>query len=185
MKISSSRTHKKTAAVAIAVIFLAICATGSLLWYSRMSTKEEGAIDYSPATKDDRTYNNSLKEELSDNQKETQSVNDDVGSEDTTRQVSPVISAYGQPNGPGTNFTLNGFVPGIIESDGACTLTLTRGDKKVVVNKKALQNAQNTSCGQLIISFDKLGDTGEWLAVLSYNSPSSSGFSTSTKVNIK
>lgn len=174
--------------VAITLLFVAvigIVALATWAYASRNQTASDNqATDYSPATKEDKGFNDAHKKELGTDATE-QAPSDTATTNGTKQKVTPVITAHGQPEGPGTDLKLNGFVPGIIEDNGVCTLTLTREAKNVTVSKTALQNAQDTSCGQLTMTFAEIGSKGIWSAVLSYDSPSSSGLSKITQIEIK
>lgn len=173
--------------------FLAlIILVGALTSYVYMNGKSESSADginYSPATEVDKTLNNQHKQELAD-----QTTSDKNGSNsdkpDNTSataskaSVKPFITTWGQPDGQGGDFKLNGYVPEIIETDGVCTLSLRKSDVEIEASKAALRNAQNTSCGQMSVDYDRLSP-GEWQAVLSYSSSSSVGSSNVTVVEIK
>lgn len=179
---ASTPPRNKLLVITLAVIILGLTIAGAWMYATR--DNNEPTIDYSPATKDDRTLNDSVKAELDTEPSEQNSPDTTPTSSDKKVKVTPNISAYGQPAGLGTEFKLNGFVPAIIESDGTCTLTLTKDEIVVTVSKGALQNAQNTSCGQLAVPFDKL-TIGTWQAVLSYESSAHTGSSVKTEVEIR
>lgn len=185
MQISSAGKRKKILGIVLGLIFLAALAGAVIFLQNNNTSRKDGAIDYSPATKEDKEFNDSLKADLEDSKKEGGANRHSAGEEGSVREVTPIITAYGQPKGPGTDFVLNGFVPGIVENNGTCMLTVTKNGKEVSASKPALQNAQDTSCGQLSIPFTELGSTGTWSATLSYDSPSASGSSKATQVEIK
>lgn len=140
---------------------------------------ETPEIDYSPATDEDKDLNDQMKQDIVSDE------GNDAPQTDTGKtKVVPVISAWGQPGGPGTDFKLNGYIPEVIETDGECMLTLTNGSDGTSVNKRALQDAKMTSCGQLSIPFSKIYP-GDWKAVLSYSSSTSVGQSVETTIEVK
>lgn len=138
----------------------------------------EDGINYSPATKEDRSYNDQIKEDLGGESENNQ------GADTEKALVEPVITAWGQPDGPGTAFKINGYIPGILESDGQCEINLTAENGQASASKPALVNAQSTSCGQLIIPYSQL-QPGIWQVALSYDSPTSSGKSKTQEIEIK
>jgi hypothetical protein len=69
---------------------------------------------------------------------------------------------------------VDGFVSGVVESGGTCRLTATRSGETVTVEGEGEPDASTTQCGALTIEADEL-DEGEWRAVLSYESPTSTG----------
>lgn len=174
---------KKIAVAFGALTLVAIVSFGVFFFYDRQNDSKlvdsENNISYAPSTQSDKQLNNSVKENA-------------VGDEDkpvttTTegkRGVKPVISAWGQPGGPGSDLRINGYVPSIIEANGTCTVTLTKDSLTASSSKGALQNAQDTSCGQLIIAYSKLSP-GTWRAVLTYNSTASEGSSDAVEIEVK
>ncbi len=114
---------------------------------------------------------------------ENQSNQTEPTAPDTKKNVSPIITYWGQES-PGTDFEANGRVAGVIESDGTCTLTLTKGGKSVSTKRTALANAQDTTCGLMTIKFSSL-TAGDWKAVLSYSSSKSQGSSSAIVVKVE
>lgn len=161
---------------------LATVVVALLIWWfllKDLSSVGEDGISYAPATKDDKKFNDQIKNELpakTDSSSPQQQV--------AIKEVKPSISAWGQPNGSGTDFHLNGFVDGIIESDGRCTLTMEKDGTTVDTAKNSLQNAQSTSCGQMTMSYTKL-TPGKWTAILSYSSSASKGSSDPVVVEVR
>lgn len=76
-----------------------------------------------------------------------------------------------------------GYIPGVIESDGTCTLTLTLGDRTATTSLAAQPDATTTSCGNLSIAGTRVS-TGTWRAVLSYRSPEHAGASEPVEVRV-
>lgn len=76
-----------------------------------------------------------------------------------------------------------GFVEGVVQAHGTCTLTATRGGVTVTAQQPALPDASTTSCGELRIPGDELTG-GIWRVVLSYESPSSAGASAPVDVEV-
>lgn len=88
-------------------------------------------------------------------------------------KVSVVITTYNDhDNG---NLTVNGYVDGIVESGGTCTLTLKDSTGKTISSSRPAQpDATTTTCGQSVIPLSKL-HAGTWQATLSYSSATSAG----------
>lgn len=141
----------------------------------------ENGINYAPSTNVDQQLNDSVKESVAaaDSQ-----VDRSPSSPEAKNEVKPVISAWGQPGGPGTDLRINGFVPSVIETNGTCTITVTNGELSTGASKSALQNAQDTSCGQLTIAYSNLSP-GTWRAILTYNSTTSAGSSDAVEIEVK
>jgi hypothetical protein len=75
------------------------------------------------------------------------------------------------------------LVPGLVESDGACTLTLTSGSASSSVTAKAEPDAASTSCPLLSVKRSKLAP-GTWSAIVTYKSSASSGTSDAVQVTV-
>jgi hypothetical protein len=78
---------------------------------------------------------------------------------------------------------LAGFVASVVEDDGTCTLTLTKGDDRETTSAPATPSVSNTACGEQVLPGDRLS-SGTWSAVLSYDSPTSHGASEPVEVEI-
>ena len=76
-----------------------------------------------------------------------------------------------------------GFVGGVIESDGTCTLTLSRGSEARTAEAAGAADATTTTCAGLAVPGDQLS-AGTWTAVLSYDSADSSGSSQPLTVTV-
>lgn len=95
--------------------------------------------------------------------------------------VDVVLTRWGT-NGP---FSVGGYVPGIVESGGTCTATLTRDDVKIVATGNGTANASATDCGDgLAFNDSRLTGSG-WQLVLSYTSDAYIGSSTSQEVSFE
>ena len=176
--------HKIILAATVVAALFALIAVGYFIWDSTRSEDQNirNGIDYSPATDEDKALNDERKRTLPDSTEQEESNTSTL--EGSKKTVTPVISAWGQQGGTGTDLKINGYVPEIIEADGSCTVTLTKGLETFSTSKTALQNAQNTSCGQLIIPYAELSP-GTWQAVLSYNSSASAGSSIKTEIEVR
>lgn len=78
---------------------------------------------------------------------------------------------------------VDGYVAGVVEDGGTCRLTLTRGDDVQTVEGVAASDASTTTCGSLIVAGGGL-TAGDWSAVLTYDSTSSSGSSAPSVVAV-
>ncbi|MGY1804692.1 hypothetical protein ACI78T_15535 [Blastococcus sp. SYSU D00922] len=75
------------------------------------------------------------------------------------------------------------YLPTAVESDGTCTLTLTRGETSVTASTTGTPNVTSTSCGGLSIPGSEVS-SGTWVAVVSYESATSSGSSEPVEVEV-
>jgi hypothetical protein len=76
-----------------------------------------------------------------------------------------------------------GYVTGVVEDGGTCTLTLSRGGRDVVVETSGLADASTTACGGLEVAGSSLGG-GRWSAVLSYRSGAAAGTAEPVQVDV-
>jgi hypothetical protein len=99
--------------------------------------------------------------------------------EQTGGRVDVALTYAGFDASTGT-VQANGFVAGVLEDGGTCTLTLTKGSENVTSTSTAAADASTTSCGLLETSGGIAA--GTWHAVLSYSSADAHGTSQSTEV---
>ena len=76
-----------------------------------------------------------------------------------------------------------GFLPGVVESDGTCLLTLTNGESSITASVAGTADASSTSCGGLAVPGASVSP-GTWEAVVTYESSASRGTSEATQVVI-
>jgi hypothetical protein len=100
----------------------------------------------------------------------------------TTSEVPVTITWFGY-DPASEQVQLAGFVGGVVEDGGVCTLTLTRGGTAVRGDKDAVADASTTSCGELDVAGSKLSP-GTWQAVLSYTSAGHTGTSETVDVEV-
>lgn len=77
----------------------------------------------------------------------------------------------------------SGFVAGLIEDGGTCTLTLTKGSDVVTATSKGTADATTTSCGLLQTPTGVAA--GTWTAVLAYSSARATGHSSAQEVTVR
>jgi hypothetical protein len=106
----------------------------------------------------------------------------DVPVTTTSGRVDVVLTYAGYDEATST-VQANGFVAGVIEEGGTCTLTLTRGDDEVTASSTAAADATTTTCG-LIETSAGIG-AGTWEAVLAYSSADAHGVSGSLEVVVR
>jgi hypothetical protein len=82
-----------------------------------------------------------------------------------------VVVTYWAFDGATGAVEAGGYVDGITEDGGTCTLTLTRGDTVLTGDGPALSDANTTSCGTVRVTVPA-GATDDWQAVLGYRSSS-------------
>ncbi|WP_164704686.1 hypothetical protein [Blastococcus litoris] len=100
----------------------------------------------------------------------------------TTRESPVSITFYGWD--PVTQQAqAGGYVAGVVEDGGTCTLTLRLGGQTVTGTSTARPDAASTACGAVVVPGSQLGN-GAWEAVLSYESPQHVGSSDPVTIEV-
>lgn len=133
----------------------------------------KGYVNLKPATTSDKADSESHKQASTSQGQSSPSTG-------TRRVITPVITTWSESS---SELLVNGFVSGVVEDGGTCTLTLTKGSAKVSQTKIGAANASNTTCGQITIPLSSL-PSGTWQAILSYGSPTSHGSSASESITV-
>jgi len=95
----------------------------------------------------------------------------------------PIVLSFSGWNVNTTAIEVDGYLTGLVESDGLCTLTLTNGDTSVTTTTPGTPDAKTTSCGGAAVPGDQLSP-GAWTAVLTYESSTSHGSSGQVEVQV-
>jgi hypothetical protein len=98
-------------------------------------------------------------------------------------EAVPVVLTYSAWSAADRKVLAGGYVTGVIEDGGVCTLTLTRNGATVVAEGAAMADATTTVCGGLSIAGSQLA-AGTWQAVLSYASSTHTGASAAVAVEV-
>jgi hypothetical protein len=101
----------------------------------------------------------------------------------TTAGQAQVVVSYSGWEVPDDSAEVSGFVSGVIESTGTCTLTLTRGSQEVTETTPGEADASTTVCHTVRVPRARLA-AGTWQAVLSYRSAASSGISAPATIEV-
>lgn len=108
------------------------------------------------------------------------------GSATATRTADPavpVLITYSGYIAGEKAVQVGGNITGVIESDGTCTLTLTRQGRTVSASTPAQPDATTTDCTGLSVAGSELAP-GAWQAVLTYRSKAHTGSSAPVKVDV-
>ncbi|MGY1632318.1 hypothetical protein ACI784_11500 [Geodermatophilus sp. SYSU D01186] len=84
---------------------------------------------------------------------------------------------------PGGGAEVAGYVSGVVESDGECTLALERDGVRLETTQAATADATTTACGWLTID-DPQVTSGTWTATLSYQSSTTAALSAETPLDV-
>lgn len=77
----------------------------------------------------------------------------------------------------------SGIAPGMVESSGVCTLTLTRGSRSVDASTDAVGGRDSMYCGLLSVDVADMA-TGTWTAVITYTSATRTAESAPSPIDI-
>jgi hypothetical protein len=94
-----------------------------------------------------------------------------------------VVTTFHDWNATTRQVMVGGYVQGVIEDGGTCTLTLTSGSSRAVGHTAAHADATTTTCGAVTVPGSGLAP-GTWQAVLSYSSPKHSGAAAPVTVEV-
>ncbi len=134
-------------------------------------TTPAGTVDYGPPSEADQKEAEDHKKDLSNPETPTPTVPGEK------RQVTPLITFADQTE-------VNAFIPGIYESGGTCTLTLSKGDSKIVKEVQAIKDATTTRCPNFVLTISDFTSTGKWSATVSYSSPAAQGISSAQVIEV-
>lgn len=95
----------------------------------------------------------------------------------------PVVLTYTEWSPDDSAVLAGGYVSGVIEEGGVCTLTLTQNGATVTVEGPAMPDATTTVCGGLSVPGSQLSG-GTWQATLSYVSAGYAGTSATAPVEV-
>jgi hypothetical protein len=95
----------------------------------------------------------------------------------------PVVVTYSGYNATAGAVQMGGYVSGVVEDGGTCTLTLTQGGARVAATSRASADATTTTCAELRVPGAKLAP-GTWQAVLSYASATHVGTAAAVPVEV-
>lgn len=94
-----------------------------------------------------------------------------------------VVVTYADWDASGHQVEVAGYVSGVVEAGGTCTLTLVKGAEKVSSTAAAEPDASTMTCGSLDIPGAKVS-AGQWRATMSYRSSTSHGESAPVDVTV-
>lgn len=77
----------------------------------------------------------------------------------------------------GSNLEIRAFTPSVIEGDGKCTATLSKGSESITESSSAFIDSTTSQCQPIIIPTNKLKQSGSWSLIVKYDSSTSRGIS--------
>ena len=94
-----------------------------------------------------------------------------------------VVLTFAHWDAGSASVQVGGYVGGLIEDGGTCTLTLTNGSQSLTVTAAASADASTTICGPLTVPGSQLAP-GSWRTVVTYHSATTTGTSDPAEVTV-
>lgn len=167
---SSRKKTSKVWFVVTAAVALALLGVGGVFAYNQLRSGDnpqdpatQDGINYSPATDAEKQDSDRIKE-----------IDEQRDDKPQTNTVNPVIvdaSQYGQ------SIEVRSYVPNIVEDNGTCTTTFTKGQLTITKQTNASRDATTTRCGNLVVDRGEFQQSGQWTVTVSYASENYSGSS--------
>ena len=104
---------------------------------------------------------------------EQESESNDSGGQ-AQKSVTPIITDASQT---GSAIRIAGYVPGIFEEGGDCTVVIERNGTKITKASKGFQNVSTTQCTPVTIDRSEFSATGDWQVTITYSSTTAKGVS--------
>lgn len=179
------KSHR-TRNILLGTLVVILLAGASVAWGMHRTTprpsatgKTDNGINYGPPTKADRAQAEASKSKAPTTNT-TSTTNTTTQPTSKKNPVEVTITTWKQDN---SDLNINGFVAGVVEDGGTCTVTLTNGSDLVTRSRQAVANATNTSCGITSVPLSAL-HSGTWNAILTYSSSTSEGTSSSVTIKV-
>jgi hypothetical protein len=138
-------------------------------------TSSQEAINFNPATEEDKKRADDNKQQIVDKQNQTPP----SGSEEL--KASVFITYAGQY---GNAIEVGGYA-NVFEEGGNCTAIFTQAGNVVTKRVEAIRGAKSVDCPVISANIDEFPTKGTYSVMLSYASPKSSGSSEARLIEIK
>jgi hypothetical protein len=186
------KIHTKTRKILVfaTISIVVVCASiGTVLYFNRgggPTTTGGSGVNLNPPTEQDKKETAEFKKALEDKlntggQSDSSPSPAPAPNTDTTPSLMVTLS-YISPSAQ--TVQAGGYLTGILEDNGTCTLTLTKGSLRATGTSTGFIDVNKTTCPQISIERSQLSQSGQWTAVLSYKSTKASGASAPQAVNI-
>ena len=142
-------------------------------------TTDTSGINFDPPTEEEKKENEIRKNELIEQNKIRLNQETQTG----ITAVTPVVTSSSIQSG--SQVTITSYVPGIVEDDGLCTMTATKGALKVARSSTGFGNATNTACPPFFINRTDFPESGDWSVVVTYKSQKAEGSSAAKIISLK
>lgn len=166
-------------------IFVAIIVFMGIIYFfnfrednNQPKLENDGYINYSPATEEEKEQADSAKKDIVDRQNGADKTETDSDNEKQTATV--VITDAGQYE---NIIEVRSFIPDYYE-DGICTIVFSKGSLEIVKETPAYRDATTTTCTNPLFNRSEFVEAGEWSVYVKYDSAGSSGKSDIMRVMV-
>lgn len=186
--IMNKNTKKKRTITFLLILIVA----GAVFFFWFMSRdKPYTFINYDAPTKQEKAAGDEKKKELveenqnqSESQPVEQAVTDKAKAEIIITSAAQFDEARTATDTSDDLIDVRAYIPNRYEK-GMCTITLTRGDLKVVKEAPAYPDASYTICTNPLIKRAELAEPGDWQVAVTYSSDTAFGEATQTIRGVK
>ncbi len=171
----------------LVALVLLLVITGAILYWRKSSShntaatksKPESIINLNGPTEQEKASGDAAKTAVLDQEQKRNST--PTTTTNGKRSVTPSITYAGQY---GQQIEVGGFVSGVFEDGGTCTLTLQKGSGKQTTQVTGVKGASSVDCPVMAIPLSSLSK-GTWVAVVSYSSSTSTGQSAERNIEVQ
>lgn len=164
--------------VVLLLVVVLLIAVGSWAWWATHqktnktgTTADGGYVNLNPPTEEELQETESHKKDL-ENTTTTTPATDSNGKQ----VVAPVVTNVQAAE-------VNGYIPGVFEEGGSCSVKLTNGSASISGTSKGFKNVSYTQCEPIMLSPPL--SNGTWSVTLSYSSNKAAGSSTAKDFTVK
>ena len=174
--------RKRIVILLVAILLIGLLGFAAIKLLNRSSTKPASTenngetINFSPATEEEKTQADKIKEDLANQQNQTPPPS---GSQ---KSVTPIITDAGQYD---DKVEIRAYIPNVLENGGKCTYTLKKDAEQITKTVGGMAGPQTTQCESIGVPVSEFPSKGTWTLTVSYLSASSSGSSEPWQVEIK
>lgn len=183
MKKHHASTKKKILLTAVAVLVV-LGVIGLYVHMHHSTPVASGNVStkrYSGPTPQDKAdseaHKNAIVQQLNQQRQQQQSTNTP-----TKTSVTPIITNASQN---GSEINVSGYVSGVFENGGTCTVTLTQAGSQITKTSAGFENASTTQCTPVTIERSEFSTAGQWQTTLTYESANAAGISQAQTLTIQ
>lgn len=189
MKTNKNRKKSKKVLfiVGLAILSIAIITTYGAVAYKKdfwpfniqaqQDSKDDNSINYEPPTDQEVKDSQDGKKNIPDD-------NDTDNSNNNTGNLKSIEVGVAFADVIDGNIEVRAFTPSVVESDGTCTATLTKGSATVSAKSQAFIDSTTSQCQPIKIALSEFAQSGSWNLFVSYISAKSQGKSEIIEVQI-